>query len=1143
MKMTFKDTLERRKSSGSDNSNISDLQKIIDDIESFADGHLKRVTQVLSEFDIHDISHSQKVIENIEHLLGKQKVGSLSSYELFFLQSSALLHDCAMAPAEWEISVMKQTEGTETHYELESSLKRDLKAPFSYKESIHFINESWSQLNVDLNWMFCPESENELKKELALLITQYQEYRNGYKSQIENIKTIEEFKTINKQIRINFIRINHHLRIENYIKNLSKYIGQIINQETWGKKISKDLASICRSHGENLSYIYNLDTESRYINSEKTNIQFIAIMLRLGDVIHYSYDRAPKSIFSGKVFNSNHSFQEWAIKNNGVNYHIKDGVISFKAYCTNPNDYFKLHKYVDYIDKEIQNYFILSRHWDERYKIKLDEKVDRTGIKNDEDEFLPITGLNFRINQKQIIELLMGVGLYKDKYACLRELYQNALDACRTASSYHTTKDIKKGYKIIFYIEKIENNTYLVCHDNGIGMNKNIIEGYLLNIGNSYYKSSKFYQEQARWSGEFTPTSQFGIGILSCFMLGSRIDIVTKRNNEDLVSCSIEGPHESFYYRKNDILDEEIIGESGTIIRVLLLDNVLDELIDEPIDNITLTNISYFKKYELNHLPESLLSYKDILKNWDNNLFSKLNDFIGHPFENISACVKFNNNEIKEIPKKPYIIDYKSLNLYDHIDFLNYIYERKLNGNNYNYSNAINSIEWYDITVLNEGTNFTMFLCLPTKDYESNNTSILHSIPRVPCKSCIDGISIEQANIFNFESKLFYLDRIGYFDFNGKIRPQLSVDRKSITSVSAELEEQAKDILSLIIDKSIETLTNHNKKHSVELNDSTFDIGIKYLFETFGFCNEIFLPKVLSSDIGNCTWTGLSKHFKTNRPIKELISNKEEVIISPNSSKLDTVSKSILHSVLSNSKEINVFNDEVIVTPKVETNDIYDMVIYERNNEPSSYELLFCSNSWEIDNKEYDIVTNLLPVIPKKLFDALDSRGIESRKTDKIAKVNNYSNGICAFIDQDPLLIHSKFGIYTKENKFRDTINKREKSSVLDFSNKRNSFYLNEINTFDSLRQKQITWLYIFVSPKELNSLDLEKIREIQDEEDYLKGVKEGWSILITGMEINNHIIKSGRRKRIEMVNCIPKSFWNEYSDYNFTFVDGCKVN
>jgi HSP90 family molecular chaperone len=60
-----------------------------------------------------------------------------------------------------------------------------------------------------------------------------------------------------------------------------------------------------------------------------------------------------------------------------------------------------------------------------------------------------------------------------------------------------------------------------------MGMDRHIIENYLLKIGKSYYNSADFKAdifEYKKMSGkDFTPISRYGIGILSCFILGDRI--------------------------------------------------------------------------------------------------------------------------------------------------------------------------------------------------------------------------------------------------------------------------------------------------------------------------------------------------------------------------------------------------------------------------------------------------------------------------------------------------------------------------------------------------------------------------------------------------------------------------------------------
>ncbi len=246
--MSIKQILESRNQVQIDR----DLSKLASNIECFAEGHLKRVLQVLTEFDIHDISHSRKVIENIELILGDEVLNSLSSFELFFLLTSSYLHDCAMAPAEWELNLMKMTEGCDNYFDDELSIKNDLKQPYSHQQALNLLDGVWSNLKVDLGWDFCPDNESELKRELATLLIDYQKFRNGFKDALERVKSKGDFSRLNNQIRIDFIRCNHHIRIERYVKNLSGNFGLIIGQPTWGKKITTDLASICRSQGESL---------------------------------------------------------------------------------------------------------------------------------------------------------------------------------------------------------------------------------------------------------------------------------------------------------------------------------------------------------------------------------------------------------------------------------------------------------------------------------------------------------------------------------------------------------------------------------------------------------------------------------------------------------------------------------------------------------------------------------------------------------------------------------------------------------------------------------------------------------------------------------------------------------------------------
>jgi molecular chaperone HtpG len=119
----------------------------------------------------------------------------------------------------------------------------------------------------------------------------------------------------------------------------------------------------------------------------------------------------------------------------------------------------------------------------------------------------------------------MGERLYGDPSLALRELLQNSVDAVR----YRQSIEIKEGNPFIPFIKITLKAEELIIEDNGIGMDEYIFGHYFLQIGRSYYNSS-----ECRISGiEVDPVSEFGIGILSVFMVASKFTVESRRNPLD----------------------------------------------------------------------------------------------------------------------------------------------------------------------------------------------------------------------------------------------------------------------------------------------------------------------------------------------------------------------------------------------------------------------------------------------------------------------------------------------------------------------------------------------------------------------------------------------------------------------------------
>ncbi|MFF8268099.1 caspase family protein [Streptomyces sp. NPDC016562] len=152
------------------------------------------------------------------------------------------------------------------------------------------------------------------------------------------------------------------------------------------------------------------------------------------------------------------------------------------------------------------------------------------------------TELRFRLADDRIQELLMGEELYGDPALAIRELYQNALDACRYREArtkyLRATGSQPAPYRgrITFRQGVDEAGPYLECRDNGIGMGEVELREVFSHAGMRFADLPEYIEEHARWEdhGIFMyPNSQFGVGVLSYFMLADDITVTTCRLTPD----------------------------------------------------------------------------------------------------------------------------------------------------------------------------------------------------------------------------------------------------------------------------------------------------------------------------------------------------------------------------------------------------------------------------------------------------------------------------------------------------------------------------------------------------------------------------------------------------------------------------------
>jgi hypothetical protein len=194
----------------------------------------------------------------------------------------------------------------------------------------------------------------------------------------------------------------------------------------------------------------------------------------------------------------------------------------------------------------------------------------------------------FSLAQTEIRRLLMGEKLYDgEPELALRELYQNAMDACRYREMRgRYLRDLGRepaqwAGRIRIEVGEDSRGHYVECVDNGVGMTLDQLKNTFTRAGRRFDQSHSFRREQAAWlrhdsSLRLYPNSRFGIGVFSYFMLADEMTIVTRpvgpdgRPAKKALRVEIPVSGSLFRVREEDERGGAALPEGGTRVRLHL---------------------------------------------------------------------------------------------------------------------------------------------------------------------------------------------------------------------------------------------------------------------------------------------------------------------------------------------------------------------------------------------------------------------------------------------------------------------------------------------------------------------------------------------------------------------------------------------
>lgn len=506
------------------NEGADHVVALVDDVCYYSYQKTKTILRYMGEFTLHDGDHLFRVLGLMEKLITEENIDKLSIPELLLLILSAFLHDIGMAPDEKDVIAWRKT------------------------------------------WDISPEFEDESEEK------EYSQFKRFTSARPDRMETIEELIIQGDYSKADLLK---GYLISDYIRETHSLRSKEIIARDWEDKIrykdtdlTWEISEICFSHNENALSLLELDKRLLCGQGVYACLPLIAVILRLADVLDFDAKRTPAVLFSHLAvkhpvslgeWNKHRAIESWLISNTNIQFHAK---------CTHPAIEASIHSFCNVIDFELSVCNNIISIINESHRgvnrdlvVQIPFSVDRTKITTKKDIYgKPLylyRDTQFNLSKSQVIDLLMGTKLYGDPEVALRELIQNSIDACLLRQALEKQWGNLYVPEVTVRYQRENNQDVLEVFDNGTGMDQYIIDEYYSKVGSSFYKSSDFYDLKAETKADFNPTSRFGIGILSCFMVSDTLVVDTRRiygphDSSEPISLTVEGQESIFLIKKGE---------------------------------------------------------------------------------------------------------------------------------------------------------------------------------------------------------------------------------------------------------------------------------------------------------------------------------------------------------------------------------------------------------------------------------------------------------------------------------------------------------------------------------------------------------------------------------------------------------------
>lgn len=460
----------------------------------------------------HQLLHSQKVLDIAKLLIAPSSFNTLTPQDIAVLILSALAHDLGMHITFAGFRAL-------IHDEYNENRLNEV-----------FKDKNWSRL-----WY-------EYKKEIRLWDQKKKTSVFSKKFDIVEIPDDPlELTELQRMIIGEFLRWHHHRLAQDIITSgfpmrAGEY-KEFFPDENEYQNLQTMTALLVRSHGENawrmidiVENIYGRNLSlSRLFNC---HFSYVMTLLRLSDYLDMSEERASLDIYRKHDYFSSVSALEWEFNQCIDSLDFKEsGSERLYIWVSEPRNstlFLKIQRHLKSMQDELDTCWAVlgyTRTQEELSIRHISSNLDTEGGLKDSVPYLP-EPIYFDSN-KDLLKLLVKPLYGNDILLAVRELLQNAVDACRE-------KEVIAGTDYTPLVEIRISQDSISVTDNGMGMTPYVIKNYYLKVGATY-------RNDLNWKKHFLQDGRsiiirggrFGIGVLAGFLIGDEIAVETQPLGEN----------------------------------------------------------------------------------------------------------------------------------------------------------------------------------------------------------------------------------------------------------------------------------------------------------------------------------------------------------------------------------------------------------------------------------------------------------------------------------------------------------------------------------------------------------------------------------------------------------------------------------